>query len=181
MRKHVRHLSSDTQRTVPFPNTNTRLAKNFMSWRVFSPTNTAIIPPDLRSNPDGTRHSPFSKDGCTILVKLRQFEQTDDRHFSINTATADWKPRGLPGLSVIHLHEHETETVRLVKFDPGARVEDDPHPGGEELLVLEGTLNDEHGNYPAGTWLRQPDGSRHSPWSDDGCVLWVKRGHLPPA
>ena len=132
-------------------------------------------------NPDGTRHSPFSKDGCTILVKLRQFEQTDDRHFSINTATADWKPRGLPGLSVIHLHEHETETVRLVKFDPGARVEDDPHPGGEELLVLEGTLNDEHGNYPAGTWLRQPDGSRHSPWSDDGCVLWVKRGHLPPA
>ncbi|MEC8172916.1 MAG: cupin domain-containing protein, partial [Pseudomonadota bacterium] len=62
-------------------------------------------------NPDGTRHSPFSKDGCTILVKLRQFEQTDDRHFSISTATADWKPRGLPGLSVIHLHEHETETV----------------------------------------------------------------------
>ncbi len=109
-------------------------------------------------NPDGTRNSPFSKDGCTILVKLRQFEQTDDRHFSINKATADWEPRGLPGLSVIHLHEHEMATVRLVKFDPGARVEDDAHPGDEELLVLEGTLYDEHGSYPAGTWLHQPDG-----------------------
>ena len=119
-------------------------------------------------NPDGTRHSPFSKDGCTILVKLRQFEQTDDRHFSINTATADWKPRGLPGLSVIHLHEHETETVRFVKFDPGARVEGDAHPGGEALHVLDGTLNDEHGSYPAGIWLRQADSSRHSPWNDEG-------------
>ena len=105
-------------------------------------------------NPDGTRHSPFSKDGCMIFVKLRQFEQNDYRHFSIKTATANWEPRGLPGLSVIHLHEHETEAVRFVKFDPGARVEDDAHPGGEALHVLEGTLNDEHGSYPAGIWLR---------------------------
>ena len=92
-------------------------------------------------NPDDTRHSPFSKDGCTILVKLRQFEQNDYRHFSINKATADWEPRGLPGSSVIHLHEHETETVRFVKFDPGARVEGDANPGGEAFHVLEGTLN----------------------------------------
>ena len=92
-------------------------------------------------NPDGTRHSSFSKDGCTIFVKLRQFEQNDYRHFSINNATADWEPRGLPGLSVIHLHEHGTEMVRFVKFDPGARVEDDAHPGSEALHVPEGTLN----------------------------------------
>ena len=99
---------------------------------------------------------------------LRQFEQNDYRHFSINKETADWEPRGLPGSSVIHLHEHETETVRFVKFDPGARVEGDAHPGGEALHVLEGTLNDEHGSYPAGIWLRQPDSIRHSPWNDEG-------------
>lgn len=130
-------------------------------------------------NPDGTRHSPFSKEGCTILVKLRQFTAGDDRQFSIDTCTGEWQPRGLPGLSAMPLHEFGEETVRLVKFEPGARVEDDPHPGGEELLVLEGVLRDEHGTYPQGTWLRQPDGSRHAPWSEEGCVLWVKRGHLP--
>ncbi len=49
------------------------------------------------------------------------------------------------------------------------------------MYVLEGVLEDEYGRYPAGTWLRQPDGSRHSPSSPEGCTLWVKRGHLPAA
>ena len=73
---------------------------------------------DLRS--ESGRYTAFTVQQGRLydLVKLRQFEQTDDRHFSINTATADWKPRGLPGLSVIHLHEHETETVRLVSSIP---------------------------------------------------------------
>lgn len=130
-------------------------------------------------NPDGTRHSPFSKDGCTILVKLRQFADDDTRQFSIDTNTVEWEARGVPGLFGITLHAHGTEEVRMSKFEPGASVADDPHPGGEEVLVLAGTLKDEYGTYPAGTWLRQPDGSRHAPWSDDGCILWVKRGHLP--
>lgn len=131
-------------------------------------------------NPDGTRHSPFSKDGCTILVKLRQFEAGDSRQFSVDSRNAEWKPRGLPGLTTLALHEFGDEAVRLTKFEPGAKASHDPHPGGEEVLVIEGTLKDEHGVYPAGTWLRQPDGSVHTPWSDDGCLLWVKRGHLPP-
>ena len=132
-------------------------------------------------NPDGTRHSPFSKEGCTILVKLRQFEPGDNRQFAVDTNTSEWVPRGKPGLSAMALHEFGDETVRLVKFEPSAKVEHDPHPGGEEVLVLKGVLKDEHGLYPSGTWLRQPDGSKHAPWSDEGCVLWVKRGHLPPA
>lgn len=130
-------------------------------------------------NPDGTRHSPFSKQGCTILVKLRQFALGDDLQFAVDTNTASWEPRGIPGLSAMTLHEFGSEAVRMSKFEPGTRVADDPHPGGEEVFVLQGTLKDEHGTYPAGTWLRQPDGSRHAPWSDDGCILWVKRGHLP--
>ncbi|MEK9755036.1 MAG: cupin domain-containing protein, partial [Rhodospirillaceae bacterium] len=53
------------------------------------------------------------------------------------------------------------------------------HPGGEEIFVVEGSLIDEHGRYPEGTWLRAPSGSVHSPYTDEGCVLWVKSGHLP--
>jgi anti-sigma factor ChrR (cupin superfamily) len=45
--------------------------------------------------------------------------------------------------------------------------------------VLEGVFQDEHGTYPAGSWLRNPPGSLHRPWSEAGCTIWVKTGHLP--
>ncbi len=47
------------------------------------------------------------------------------------------------------LHKCGDVTVHLLKFDPGARVEEDPHPEGEELLVLEGGLRDERGHLAA--------------------------------
>ena len=130
-------------------------------------------------NPAGTGHSPHSKDGCTIFVKLRQFEDGDDKQFSVDTNEVEWRPRGLPGLTGITLHEWGSEIVRLVRYEPGAGIADDPHPGGEEVYVLEGELRDELDVYPAGTWIRQPHGSRHAPYSDTGCLLYVKRGHLP--
>lgn len=132
-------------------------------------------------NPDGSRHAPYSDPGCTIFVKLRQFAVDDQRQAVIDTRSGAWKSRGLSGLSAMTLHEQGRETVRLVRFEPGAAIADDPHPGGEEVLVIEGTLQDEFGHYPPGTWLRQPNGSRHAPFSETGCLLWVKRGHLPPA
>ena len=61
----------------------------------------------------------------------------------------------------------------------GEQISIAPDDEVQELLVLEGTLEDEHGTYPKGAWLRQPDGSSHSPYSRKGCTLWVKRGHLP--
>jgi hypothetical protein len=51
---------------------------------------------------------------------------------------------------------------------------------GEEILVLEGTFSDELGDYPAGTWMRSPHASPHQPFSRDGCLIYVKVGHLPP-
>ncbi len=43
-------------------------------------------------------------------------------------------------------------------------------------MVLDGVFQDEHGTYPAGSWLRNPPGSVHRPWSDLGCTIWVKTG-----
>jgi len=45
--------------------------------------------------------------------------------------------------------------------------------------VIEGTFQDEHGDYPAGSWLRSPHLSQHTPFSDEGCLIYVKTGHLP--
>ena len=52
-------------------------------------------------------------------------------------------------------------------------------PEGEEIFVVEGDLTDEHGSYETGTWVRYPVGSNHAPSSKNGCILYVKTGHLP--
>ncbi len=130
-------------------------------------------------NPKGTAHAPSSKNGCTIFVKLRQFQEDDNKQFVINTHSAEWQPHKVAGISVLPLHRHNKEFVRLSRYEPGARFPYHKHPRGEEVLVLDGSLSDEQGTYPAGTWVRFPHGSDHTPFSDEGCTLYVKSGHLP--
>jgi anti-sigma factor ChrR (cupin superfamily) len=53
------------------------------------------------------------------------------------------------------------------------------HEGGAEAFVLEGSFADEYGRYEAGTWIRSPHGSAHEPFTEEGCILYAKIGHLP--
>lgn len=130
-------------------------------------------------NPAGSSHAPFSEAGCTLLVKLRQMHPDDQQRLVIDTAAASWLPGLVPGLTVLPLHGFGSEQVALVRWAPGSRFPAHSHPGGEEILVLEGVFEDEHGRYPAGHWLRNPPGSLHAPFTQDGCTIWVKTGHLP--
>jgi len=129
-------------------------------------------------NPIGTKHTPHSAEGCTIFVKLQQFEKSDDKQFSVDTRNAEFVPGVADGLSVLPLHQYQHESVALVRWQPGTRFARHQHWGGEEILVLEGTFQDEHGNYPKGSWLRNPHLSSHKPFSDEGCLIYVKTGHL---
>lgn len=129
-------------------------------------------------NPPGSRHRPFSTAGCEIFVKLRQFQAGDDARVVIDTSQAAFRPGLVPGLTVLPLHEYGSEHVALVRWAPGTRFQVHTHWGGEEILVLEGTFSDEYGDYPAGSWLRSPHLSRHQPFSDAGCLIYVKVGHL---
>ncbi|MCP9484131.1 cupin domain-containing protein [Shimia sp. CNT1-13L.2] len=131
-------------------------------------------------NPIGTSHTPHTDDGCTIFVKLHQFDADDQEQFHIDTTKADFRPGSVPGLSVLPLHSVAGENVALVRWEPGTRFTRHRHWGGEEILVLEGTFQDEHGDYPAGTWLRSPHMSEHTPFSEGGCLIYVKTGHLTP-
>ena len=132
-------------------------------------------------NPIGTSHKPHTAEGATIFVKLHQFDEDDTEQFHIDTKTADFRPGMVEGLSVLPLHSSKSENVALVRWAPGTRFTPHNHWGGEEILVLEGTFEDEHGKYPAGTWIRSPHMSQHKPWSDEGCLIYVKTGHLPQA
>ncbi len=66
----------------------------------------------------------------------------------------------------------------IVRYDPGARFESHWHERGEEILVLEGTFSDETGDFGPGTYLKNPPGSQHAPYSKEGCLLFVKLRHL---
>lgn len=130
-------------------------------------------------NPMGTRHAPFTRDGATILVKLWQFQEGDDRQFAVDTRAQAFVPGLVDGLSVLPLHSFGTENVALVRWAPGTRFKPHRHWGGEEIYVIEGTFADEHGVYPAGSWLRNPDGSDHTPFTtEEGALIYVKTGHL---
>lgn len=66
------------------------------------------------------------------------------------------------------------QVTSLVEYLPGARFPVHRHPAGEEILVLEGVFSDDSGNYAAGSYLRSPAGSEHAPFSEPGCLIFVK-------
>lgn len=129
-------------------------------------------------NPDGSRHAPRSEGGCTLFVKLRQFQAGDTDTVRIDTAAEAWRPGLVPGLRVMPLHSHGTQHTALVDWAPGTVFQPHTHWGGEEILVLSGQFEDEHGVYPAGSWLRSPHGSSHAPRAPLGARILVKTGHL---
>ena len=131
-------------------------------------------------NPIGTSHSPRVGDaGCIILVKLHQFDKEDLTPVVIDTRSADWPPETVPGIEALPLHQFGSEHVALIRWAPNTPFKDHSHYGGEEVFVIEGSFSDEFGDYPAGTWLRNPDESSHNPFTrDEGALLYLKAGHL---
>lgn len=130
-------------------------------------------------NPPGTSHQPFSKEGCTLLVKLWQFAEDDSTQLRLNTRQGDWQAGLADGLSVLPLHEHNGVNTALVRWSAHTQFNRHTHPGGEEILVLEGLFCDEFGEYPAGSWLRNPRYSSHAPFTlEQGALIYVKVGHI---
>jgi len=98
-------------------------------------------------------------------------------------ADAAWLPSPLPGVTRRLLDRVGGEVARatsLVRYAPGSQFSRHVHEGGEEILVLEGVFSDETGDFPAGTYLRNPPGSAHAPHSEEGCLLFVKLRQSAP-
>jgi quercetin dioxygenase-like cupin family protein len=69
----------------------------------------------------------------------------------------------------------------LVRYAPASLFPSHTHGGGEEFIVIEGVFQDEHGDYPAGTYVRNPPTSAHRPGSAEGCMIFVKLWQFDPA
>lgn len=150
----------------------------FVLGGVFSDESGDYGPGMYVRNPVGSKHQPHSDPGATIFVKLQQMAPGDQDYVRIDTNNTPWQAGSVEGLRVIPLHQFEGERTLLIDWQPGVQFEHHDHPGGEEVLVLDGVLEDEDGRYPKGTWIRYPVGSSHTPFSNEGCRLFVKIGHL---
>lgn len=130
-------------------------------------------------NPPTSRHTPGSRPGCTIFVKLWQFDPGDRTDIRIETAAAPLRPApDQPGVGIKPLFRDSREDVRLERWAPGAAIER-AVPGGSELLVLEGGFTEAGEAFAPQSWLRLPAGAMlRARAGADGALLWVKSGHL---
>ena len=133
-------------------------------------------------NPPTSAHTPRSDDGCTIFVKLWQFQPEDRTHVVIDMNKMEFIPDATrPGVGVMTLFKDAFETVRAERWTPGATVTQDLPEGGE-FLVLDGALTEGGDRLVKGSWLRLPEGSRlDATAGPEGARLWTKQRHLPHA
>jgi anti-sigma factor ChrR (cupin superfamily) len=107
-----------------------------------------------------------------------------DRRVVIDTTRMEWEPSpsGTVWRKPLYRRGGELGPVTsLVRYAPGGAFPEHAYPEGKEILVLDGVFSDEHGDYPAGTFLMNPLGSRHSPRSQPGCTLLVRLRQYPGA
>jgi anti-sigma factor ChrR (cupin superfamily) len=129
-------------------------------------------------NPPASSHRPFTREGCTLFVKLDQFQPDDMQQVVLRPHDQLWRP-GIGNLKVSALHSFGTQSTALVFWPANEVFQPHVHWGGEEIVVLKGTFADEHGQYPAGSWIRSPHLSEHFPRVEEETLILVKVGHLP--
>ncbi len=129
-------------------------------------------------NPEGFRHAPFSREGCVLFVKLRQYPGRTRTHVVAITQSLPWQAGDRPDIEVRSLYSQAgfADSMRLERWGAGASLGRRSYPGGAELFVLRGSFEDEQGRFVEQAWLRLPPGAVHSPATSDGCELYIKEG-----
>lgn len=129
-------------------------------------------------NPPGSGHSPYSKDGCRILVKLRQFDPKDLTPIAIDTRETElWQLH--ESADVLPLYQFGSEQVAMMRIAADQEHTFGDDSAGVEIFVVNGTVRYEEGDLPAESWLRFPAGQFADLLAVSDSVLWVKIGHLP--
>ena len=130
-------------------------------------------------NPPTSSHTPGSKEGCIIFVKLHQFDSSDRRHVQHYlpdiSSHADLER---PGVRVTPLNESASETVQFERIEPGTSFMTE-HSVRHEILVVAGQLNALGDTFVSQSWMRLPAAdSVQITAGPDGADVWVKSGHI---
>ena len=109
---------------------------------------------------------------------LRQYADLKRHHLALCTYELPWRrgPRSGIELKSLYTEAGFPDEMRLERWEAGASPGPLTYPGGVEILVLKGTLEDEQGSYPELSWLRLPPAAKHTPVSRAGCELYLKTG-----
>jgi hypothetical protein len=95
----------------------------------------------------------------------------------VHGAQTGWVASPMKGVDRRMLDRIGDEVARatsIVRYAPGSHFSSHVHTGGEEFLVIDGVFSDEHGDFPAGSYIRNPPESSHTPGSEPGCTILVK-------
>jgi ChrR Cupin-like domain len=101
----------------------------------------------------------------------------------VHSSQMEWVQSPMPGVErrmLDRIGEEVARATSIVRYAPGSSFSAHTHDGGEEFLVLEGVFQDEHGDYPIGSYVRNPPTSSHTPGSEPGCVILVKLHQFDP-
>lgn len=122
-------------------------------------------------------HTPGSEPGCTIFVKLWQFDMGDRHQMRVNTNSGDYE-EVLEGIKRLALYQDDHENVCVERWEAGNEVQLDAS-GGFEVLVLEGGFKEAGELFEAQSWLRLPkDSASAAIAGPEGAKVWIKRNHL---
>lgn len=168
---------------------NTTLPAEVLTQRVdtfvidggYSDGNGEYGPRTFIRNPAGSSQTPSSKDGCVLYVKRRNPFRDDDERFVIDTEKVEWMSFPHRGADVVHFYRdrHGIDTSRYGKVYPDKRIPSHDHAMGEETLIIDGVLKDEHGSYVAGSWFRFPVGVPHAPFTEEvPAFMLIREGDL---
>jgi anti-sigma factor ChrR (cupin superfamily) len=105
------------------------------------------------------------------------------RRVVIPAEQQQWEPSPSAGVWRRRFAFEEVErghATSVVRFAPGSAFSRHGHPLGEEIFVVDGVFSDESGDFPAGTYFRNPEGFAHAPRSAPGCTLFVKLHQFAP-
>ncbi|KWV45576.1 cupin [Bradyrhizobium macuxiense] len=81
---------------------------------------------------------------------------------------------GVDRRMLFRIGEEVARATSIVRYAPNSAFPRHTHGGGEEIVVLDGVFQDEHGDYPAGSYFRNPPGTSHVPASAEGCTIFVR-------
>jgi quercetin dioxygenase-like cupin family protein len=106
-----------------------------------------------------------------------------DQRVVVHSEKMEWLDSPMPGVSRRPLDRVGTEVARatsIVRYAPKSKFSPHIHTGGEEFIVLDGVFQDESGDFPVGSYVRNPPESKHQPSSDLGCIIFVKLWQFDP-
>lgn len=95
----------------------------------------------------------------------------------VQASQLPWVSSPAPGVDrrmLFRIGDEVARATSIVRYAPNSAFPRHTHGGGEEIVVLDGVFQDEHGDYPAGSYFRNPPGTSHVPASDDGCTIFVR-------